>query len=124
MTRLEFTKNSLSPGLKQIMPTLRKNIYQVLRFHEGPLLAKAKVDAPWKDQTGNARNGLSTTVVVMSPNVYALVLFHTVDYGLWLEVRFAGKYAVIKPTITAYTPLVFASLTKLLDRMDVSGSVG
>lgn len=123
MGRVQFTSNSLSPNLKKLPAVLDRNIYQVLRFHEPKVAGKARKNAPWKDDTGNARSGLSTEVVVLSRGVYALVLYHRVPYGLWLEVRFEGRYATIMPTLRGHAPLVMASFTKLLERMGIEGSV-
>lgn len=119
MARVEFTSNSLSPNLHRMPTILRRNIYQVMRFHEPQIRSQAKTNAKWEDQTGNARNGLNSTVQVLAPDVYALVLFGSVKYQIWLEVRFAGRYAIIVPTIRAYAPVVLASFTKLLERMGV-----
>lgn len=121
MARIEFTKDSLSPALTKLMPVLNRNIYQVMRFHAPSLEAKAKTDATWTDRTGNARSSLNATVVVEGKHTYALVLAGGVKYQIWLEVRFAGRYAIIMPTIRAYAPVVFASFTKLLERMGVAG---
>lgn len=119
MARVEFTKNSLTPGLQRLMPTLNRNIYQVLRFHQPSITAQAKTNAPWEDDTGNARNGLNAEVSVPRKYTYVLTLYGSVPYQLWLEVRFAGKYAIIMPTVKSYAPKVFASLHGLLERMGV-----
>jgi hypothetical protein len=121
VARVEFTKNSLSPGIKNLIPVLNRNVYQVLRFHQPKVVAHAKTNAPWEDRTSNARNGLNAQVDVIAPHVYALTLYGSVPYQIWLEVRFAGKYAIIMPTIRIYGPLVMASFTKLLERMDILG---
>src|SRR5687768_18140704 len=76
-------------------PALNAGIYQVLRFHQPQIAARAKTNAPWEDQTGNARNGLNARVDIILPYVFALTLFGSVKYQIWLEVRFAGKYAII-----------------------------
>lgn len=123
MARIEFTKDTLSPNLKRMPTVFRKAVYQVLRFHEPQVAAKARANAPWKDDTGNARSGLSTEVVVLGQGQYALVLFHRVKYGLWLEVRFEGRYAIIMPTLRGHAPLVMASYTKLLEKLSLNGSV-
>lgn len=122
MGRVEFTKDSLSPSLEKLYPVLNRNIYQVMRYHSPSLEAKAKTDATWADRTGNARSSLQATVQVEGKHTYALVLAGGVKYQIWLEVRFAGKYAIIMPTIRAYAPLVFASFTKLLERMGVGAA--
>ena len=119
MARVEFTKDSLSPNVQRLMPTLRRNVYQVMRFHEPQLASRARTDAKWKDRTGNARSGLNAKTMIVTPNVYALALYGSVKYQIWLEVRWAGKYAVIMPTVRSYAPLVMASFVKLLERMGV-----
>lgn len=121
MARVEFTKNSLTPGLRRMPVVLNNNINQVLRFHQPRIVAHAKTKAPWEDQTGNARNGLNAQVDRLGPTTHALTLFGSVPYQIWLEVRFAGKYAIIMPTIRIYGPIVMASMNKLLDRMSVGG---
>lgn len=120
MARIEFTKDSLTPNLNKLMPTLNRNIYQVMRFHAPSLEAKAKTDATWTDRTSNARSSLNASVQVYGTHTYALVLAGGVPYQIWLEVRWAGKYAIIMPTVRAYAPVVLASFTKLLERMGVA----
>jgi hypothetical protein len=60
--------------------------------------AYAKENAPWEDRTGDARDGL-TAKGQQRLFEYRIILYHTVDYGIWLEVRWNGKYAIIVPTI-------------------------
>lgn len=62
-----------------------------------------RTNAKWKDQTGAARNGLQGKVVAGVGSV-AVVFYHTVDYGVWLETRWSGKYAIIRPTMAAMGP--------------------
>jgi len=120
VARVEFTSDSLTPNIQKVMPVLSRNIYQLMRFHEPQIAAQAKTNAPWQDDTGNARNGLAARVVVEGKHIYSLTLYGSVKYQIWLEVRFAGKYAIIMPTVKSYYPKVIASLTKLLERMGVS----
>ena len=61
----------------------------------------AKTYARWEDQTGNARQGLHAWVEEESEEVVKLFLAHGVEYGLWLEVRWAGKYAIIWEALSA-----------------------
>lgn len=61
----------------------------------------AKINAPWTDRTGNARGGLHADVNFgPEHNFFAeLILAHSVYYGIFLEVRFSGKFAILMPTI-------------------------
>jgi hypothetical protein len=70
----------------------------------------AKENAPWEDQTGAARDGL-TAEARHRLNHYYIDLYHTVDYGIWLEIRFDGEYAIILPTLEAMGPRIMSELT-------------
>lgn len=70
----------------------------------------AKENAPWQDQTGAARDGL-TAEARHRLNHYYIDLFHTVDYGIWLEIRFDGEYAIIQPTLEAMAPRLMDELS-------------
>jgi len=61
----------------------------------------AKEQAPWTDRTGDARAGLDVSVD-SSMSEITLTMFHTVDYGEWLEVIQNGRLAVIMPTLELY----------------------
>lgn len=58
----------------------------------------AKTNAKWTDRTANARNGLRA-FAVHEPGRSTIIIAHGVPYGIWLEVRFSGKYAIIGPTL-------------------------
>lgn len=66
----------------------------------------AKDNAIWEDRTGDARNGLDAGVENVNGSVL-LTLFHTVEYGLWLETIQNGHFAVILPTLEQTAPVVF-----------------
>lgn len=76
----------------------------------------AKINAPWNDQTGNARNGLAARAYQDRDEV-GIVIYHQVSYGIWLETRFGGKNAIIEPTIQAMSPKVMARFDRLLERI-------
>lgn len=72
--------------------------------------SEAQNNAPWADRTGDARAGLDTNVT-NDAGLIELGLFHTVDYGLWLEVIQNGNFAIIMPTLESTAPRVFAEAT-------------
>lgn len=72
----------------------------VMGKHAPDAEAYAKSNAPWTDQTSNARNGLFAVPDLSErPNSYRIVVGHAVPYGIWLEVRFGGRYSILMPTI-------------------------
>ena len=71
--------------------------------------AYAQDNAPWTDRTGEARAGLETEVNSEGNDVM-LSLFHTVDYGQWLETIQSGRFAIIMPTLEEYRDQVFQAV--------------
>lgn len=74
----------------------------------------ARSNAPWTDRTGAARQGLTATVEETGP-IGTIVLSHGVSYGLWLEIRFGGRNAIIAPTIDLFGPRVMRSLQNMIN---------
>lgn len=85
-------------------------VRQVAEYWKGQWEADAKANAPWQDQTGNARQALHAGIEEMAHDAVRLYLSHGVNYGLWLEVRFAGRWSIIWPTIEASLPHIRAML--------------
>lgn len=79
---------------------------------EPRLKAYAKANAPWTDRTGNARQTLFSVTDVEKERV-TLYLSHRVDYGKWLELCNAGRYAIVMKTLEAHYPMVAAAMKAL-----------
>lgn len=75
-----------------------------------------QANAPWEDRTGDARDELETELD-RSGLAWSFILHHTVEYGLWLEVRWSGRYAIIVPTIEALGPELMADMTGFMGRL-------
>ena len=71
----------------------------------------AKAYAPWADRTGDARAGLDTHVE-WDGDIIVWQLYHTVEYGLWLETIQNGAFAIIMPTLESFAPRVGARLSE------------
>lgn len=76
-----------------------------------------RTNAPWTDRTGNARSGLSSATEHEPKVHHTLVLFGRVSYQIWLEVRFAGRYAIIIPAILDQGPKMMRTMVRLIDRL-------
>jgi hypothetical protein len=88
-----------------------------------PMLeAYAKQNADWTDRTANARQSLAGYVHDKPPqdfggleyptpdeiakDIVMVYLSHGVEYGIYLETKYAGKYAVIWDSIEALIPTI------------------
>ncbi len=66
--------------------------------------AYARARAPWQNRTGKARAGLYGYADKVDDGTFIAGIAHgpDVDYGLWLEYRWNGRYAIIGPTQAAF----------------------
>lgn len=87
---------------------------EVLTDASQDILNYAKDNAPWTDQTGQAREGLGVEIS-QGFGAVTLDLYHTVDYGLWLEVIQNARFATILPTLEHYAPQVFAEMANTVE---------
>jgi len=77
---------------------------------------EAKRNAPWRDRTGAARRQLHAFVEAQGPgrgDRFRVVLAHGVPYGLWLEIKQAGRWAIILPTLERLAPAWAAFLRSI-----------
>lgn len=116
-TGIVFTKDEITPRLKALPPIVNQRVGLYMEAQATKVQDYARKNAPWTDQTANARGGLFAEYSG-SGTYHEIRLYHTVPYGIWLEVRWAGKYAIIAPTIKAERARIMEGLTKLLDKMD------
>lgn len=77
----------------------------------------ARANAPWEDETGEARRGLTAEAVDNGPFNNAIVIYHTVEYGIWLEVTYNGRWGIIVPTVEHFGPEVMGSLESMFALM-------
>jgi hypothetical protein len=70
------------------------------------MVSYAQANHPWQNRTGNAEGGLQSQVIKQGHDQWTILLGHGADihYGLWLEVRWGGKYAIILPTLQYFAP--------------------
>lgn len=56
-------------------------------------------NAPWQDESGAARDGLLAEVQRRPGGETAIILSHSVDYGVYLENANGGAFSIIIPTL-------------------------
>lgn len=119
MISFVWDETSLFVNLKTAERKLHRELDLIMEYNAPQVEAQMKVDAPWNDQTGNARQGLGARAFSEDTN-HGIVLFHSVAYGIWLEVRWGGRYAIILPTIEQYGPMIMDQCKGLLGRTKFS----
>jgi hypothetical protein len=110
---LTFRHDTLTPGIKFFDKALDERIGELAKYHAQRAEDYMKQNAPWTDQTGNARNGLAAEAFHKPMKEHVIVLAHQVPYGIWLEVRHEGRFAIVIPTLKKTAREVMEDLRKL-----------
>jgi hypothetical protein len=114
---LQLDMGSLRVNTKALGPKLNRGISALMLSNAPKVQDYARSNAKWTDRTGNARQGLFAKYSGEG-GVHQIDLYHTVPYGIWLEVRWAGKYAVIAPTVNVEGQRIMAQMQGLLSRLE------
>lgn len=109
-------KDSLTPSLIKLLPTIDAAVDITFDAMAARAASMMRANAPWTDRTGNARAGLKA-VHESEPMVeHRLVLLHSMPYGIWLEVRWSGRYAIIAPTMVTASRELAITLAAAIER--------
>lgn len=115
-TRITWDDRALLDKLQAAPARSSRALTAIMAYHSPRATAWMRTNAPWTDRTSNARNGLFSKPFSNHPK-YGIILAHRVDYGIWLEVRWAGRYAVIRPAIQSQGPEVMKTCETLFGRI-------
>lgn len=107
--------HGLSESLQKFNEDLHGNVKDMAEKLAEDMLAYAKDNAPWEDRTPEerarqndppegARASLQSAVVWDDEEHFTIFLGHgdQIYYGIWLEVRWGGRYAIILPTVERF----------------------
>lgn len=119
MIQFVWQDQTLMRNLTNGNERVQQGLIAVMEYNAPKCEAYMKTNAPWSDQTANARNGLRAQAFRDGDN-HGIILFHQVPYGIWLEVKYGGRYSIIVPTIEVMGPQVMASCQRMLDRTQFS----
>lgn len=109
------------PLYEQYGETLEREIIALAERMTDEITAYMKLNAPWTDRTGEARANLYSVVQTEAGQMVSILISHgsLIPYGVYLELAYAGRFAIISPTIDAFGPRVFREVQALLQRVRV-----
>lgn len=113
--RLNWEKppSELAGRVADYRERLLNAIRSLMDVYGGRLTEWAQSNAPWTDRTGNARQGLSHELEEDGSR-FTLILFHSMSYGIWLEIRWSGRWSIIMKAINYHYPLLMSALAGLV----------
>lgn len=103
----------IAQGLESYKGRLIAAVGSLADYFAARMQSYAQTNAPWTDRTGNARQGLRA-VTLKTATAVTIVLFHTMDYGKWLELAHQGRFQILLPTLTAHYGQILAALRRLV----------
>lgn len=114
--------DKLAQAIQQHDLKIKRMIAGQFLYARGEAVKFAKLNAPWTDRSGNARAGLFSEVkAIDGGNSFELYLAHSVFYGIWLEVRFSGKYSIIMPTLNYIGEQLIQRIANSMDKLEAAG---
>jgi hypothetical protein len=96
--RIDWDDRQIRRNIKRLNQETVHGIALAFDVQAAQSTAYMKTNAPWTDRTSAARNGLHA-VATHSKSRFELILSHAVSYGIWLEVKFSGRDAIILPSL-------------------------
>ncbi len=114
--RVEWDDRRLRSGLRRLDSETRRGIGLAFDVQAARSTAYMKLNAPWTDRTSAARNGLHA-VATDNGRRFELLLSHAVSYGIWLEVKYSGRDAVILPSLRVAARELQGRLDKMWRRI-------
>jgi len=113
----QWNSDNLTKNLKILPSKLDRALAAAVEYAATRSEASMRQNAPWTDRTSNARNGLHTVPFHDGKN-HGYHLAHGVPYGIWLEVRWDGRYGIIPQSVQEGGMMVMSLMTKLLAGLD------
>lgn len=116
-TSYTMISNPIPDRLARLQAGLPAAVKAVMEYNANQGQNFMRENAPWTDRTGNARQGLFARNFTRGPLAYTIVLWHSVPYGIWLELANDRKYKIIEPAWRRTGQQVMADLNHLMRKI-------
>lgn len=112
-----WKSTTLQGNVKALPAKVDRALAAAVEFAATKSESYMKQNASWTDQTSNARNALHT-IPFHEGRSHGYHLAHGMPYGIWLEVRWDGRYGIIPQATQEGGMMVMSLMTKLLAGLD------
>jgi len=107
-------EQALSELTEAYVAAIERGVFKIAQGYAPEIENWMKENAPWQDRTTNARQSLYTEVHQVVESMVELILSHGMDYGVYLELNNAGRYAIIDPAIDHFAPILWSEVVRML----------
>jgi hypothetical protein len=116
----EFKPSRLVANLKHFDNDVNALVAATVDYRADKSETYMKTNAKWKDRTGNARATLQAEAT-HSTEEHVIKLFGGMPYQIWLELRFAGRLAIIGPAVKYQGLALMNQLRGLINKLQARG---
>lgn len=96
---------------------IRAGVLSIANRYAPEIETWMKQNAIWTDRTGNARQALYSEVIEFVEIISIEMAYRAdLEYGIWLELANAGRFAIIGPALDYFAPRVWADVQSMLSR--------
>lgn len=113
-------KNQIKLRLKKMQLSSQPVIQAYAEGKAEEMQRYMKQNHRWKNRTGNAERGLYGKVITSRKKyVTTIEIGHGKDiwYSVYLENYYGGRFAIIKPTLNLFGPMVMNDMNNIMDGM-------
>ncbi len=110
-------------GLNEVLKNLykwaaekRAGCEAVSRVTAAQMQNYARLNRPWKDQTGNARAGLNGGSYWETMQILKVYIAHSMEYGIFLELASDSKYEILSPTIKEFQDKWYQGISRIMNQ--------
>ena len=114
--KFRYRDGELKRGVKNLDRKIDMAVRMIVEVNSSRGEAYMKTNAPWTDRTGAARTGLHT-VTSHGQSQHSILFSHTMEYGIWLEVKNSGEYEIIMPSVRETGRQLMGDLNYLFRRL-------
>lgn len=105
-------EDAFREGYSEYGQRVRDAIIILLNNHKAEIQEWMQQNASWTDRTGAARRGLYVTTDIMADSIL-LILGYSVPYGIFLETKNTGRYAILTPALDYWGPIIVQELQEI-----------
>lgn len=116
---IEMNADNIKRNIKDFDEKMRSGLLIITKQVASQMEEWAKNNAKWKDQTGNARRGLTASADWENYIELVVKMSHKMDYGTMLELAHERKYAILRPAIEKYKDEFISEWEKIINGIDL-----
>lgn len=112
----DFKPGRISVNLHNFDRDINALVAAVVDYRGDKSVDYMKNNAKWRDRTGNARATLAAHGI-HAPKYHELHLYGGMPYQIFLETRWAGRYAIIGPAVKSQGQALMKQLRSLISKL-------